>query len=350
MMDPGKIACSRCVLSLKAERPRARVRRRKSVEDILEEEGIRDFDEDITKMSRAELKGHFGARTTGRINLSLLIKNMIWQTLGKLRAGEMEPFTGNIRSFWYSHVKPVVSRAGALTASRHPDNVMTQMFVRLVMDLDLMRYREFGFSDENADFRRIGGKNGHVVLVAEKQGHFPLLKELHADYDVTVISLGGQPSLLSTEYFAGEMETARFELGQAYPLLTIVDYDPAGDIIAGSFIAQLEDLEFGEALRTDLVLPGHMSREQVRLNKYRLSRRKREKKKNEQWVAKTGGVDGKAYGLEADAMPPEQLTAVFDREVERYLKLGVKEVKRRRLKQELIEVLEKKILQKLATG
>ena len=352
MLDPGKILCSDCILSLKAHRSGVRpvARRDRRVQDVLAEEGVREFEEDITRMSRAELREHFGARTTGRINLSLLCKNLIWQTLGRLRRGERETFRGNIRSYWYSHVKPVLARAGGLRSGSDPYGVMIDVFVLFVLDLDAMRYREFGFSDERENDRIIGAKNGHIIVAAEKRGHFPFLKELYEEFDVTVVALGGHPSLLSTEYFAGEMEAAGFELGGAFPLLTLVDYDPAGWSIVETFIEQLQDLGFGEAVQADLVLPIFMEKEQIRLNKYRLSRRKSEKTKNEKWIAKSGGLEGKAYGLEADAMPPEQLREVFVREVEQYLNLGVEQIRRRRLKKELIEVLQKKILARLATG
>lgn len=318
------------------------------LEEVLEAEGIQRFEEDIRLMSGAKLKELFGAKTTGRINLSLLIKNMIWQVYERIQAGEQEVFEGNIRSFWYSHVKPVLSRAGGLRSGSDPYGVMIDVFVHLVLELDLLRYREFGFFDEREGDRLIGGANGHILVAAEKRGHFPFLKRLHDDFDVTVISLGGQPSLLSTEYFAGEMEAAGFELGSRFPLLCIVDFDPSGWLIVDSFLAQLEDLGFGQAEVDFLVLPEFMGKEQIQLNKYRLSRKKSEKTKNEKWVAKSGGVDGKLYGLEADAMGANQLRGLFRSKVDEYLKLGMEEVRRRRQQRKLIQVLERKILEILS--
>ena len=353
MMEPRRLQQKPCTLSLRRSRRAlaqgfAARRLLPDLEEVLEAEGIERFEEDIRLMGKARLKELFGAKTTGRINLSLLIKNMVWQVLEKLRAGLQQPFEGNVRSFWYSHVKPTLSRAGGLRADSDPYGVMIDVFVRLVLELDLMRYREFGFFDEREEDRLIGGANGHIIVAAEKRGHFPFLKRLHEDFDVTVISLGGQPSLLSTEYFAGEMEAAGFELGSRFPLLCIVDFDPSGWLIVDSFLTQLEDLGFGEAEVEFLVLPEFMGKEQIQLNKYRLSRKKSEKTKNEKWVARSGGVNGTLYGLEADAMEPGQLREQFRKKVDEYLKLGMEEVRRRRQKRALIEVLEKKILEKLS--
>jgi hypothetical protein len=186
--------------------------------------------------------------------------------------------------------------------------------------------------------------------VAEKRGHFPLLKQISEDFDVTVFSLGGQPGLLSTEYFVDELKAAGIELGQDFPLLTIVDYDPAGDSIVRTFVRQLQELGVGSVLRTDLVGPKNMTASQVELNKFRLSRAKSERKKIAKWLAETGGVNKTPYGLEADAMPEAQLLEVFEREVSVFLKLGVAEVKRRRQKKRVSKAIQRLILRKLGLG
>jgi hypothetical protein len=329
---------------------RARALGPSEVEEALKKEGIRHFDEEISRMSRERLRELFGAKTTGRINLSLLIKNLIWQAHEGLQAGTVPSFKGNIRSFWYSPVKPVLSRAEALKAKSDPYGVMIDMFVRLVMTRRLLRYRTFGFSDEGQTDRIIGAKNRHILLIAEKRGHFGLLKEIAADFDVTVLSLGGQPSVLSAEYFVEELKAAGVDLWQDFPLLTYVDYDPSGESIVQSFIRQLKAFGVKGLLRTDLVVPRNLTEEQVELNKYALSRRKSERKEIQAWLAQTGGIGGKPYGLEADAMGPAQMVEVFAREVAVYLKLGVEEVKRRREKKRLSRALQRLILRKLGLG
>lgn len=320
------------------------------LEKVLKAEGIRHFDEPLPEMSKERIKELFGAKSSGRINLSLFIKNSIWQAWERIQAGSLPVFKGNIRSFWYAMLKPALSRADALTVKNDPYQVMIDMFVRLVMGRHVLRYRWFGFTDEAAGDRVIGGKNRHILVVAEKRGHFPLLKQIAEDFDVTVFSLGGQPSLLSTEYFVDELKAAGVELGQDLALLTIVDYDPAGDIIARSFMRQMKEFGAASLIRTDLVRPQNMTAQQVALNKFRLSRAKSERKKIAWWVAQFGGVDGSPYGLEADAMPEAQMLEVFEREVSVYLKLGVEEVKRRREKKHVSKAIQRLILRKLGLG
>lgn len=318
------------------------------VKKVLETEKIREFSRPIIEMGREELHKHFGWKTTSGLNVSLLIKNVIWQVHQGIVAGQERPFTGNIRSMWYSHIKPTLARAGALSGSVDPYQVLINMFVRLVMVRNLLSYRAFGFADENRELRQVGEKNGHILLVAEKRGHYALLQKIAEDYDVTVISLGGQPSLLSTENFVRELEGAGLGLEGEYAVLTFVDYDPSGDSIVETFLRQLEEFGVKKPERTDLVKPQNVSEAQVRLNKFRLPRTKRERQKNARWVAKTGGIGGELYGMEADVMGEAQMRELFSREVERHLKLGVVEVRRRRLKKELVRLLRLKLVQKAA--
>lgn len=317
---------------------------------VLSAEGIKHFDAPIVKMSRKDLRKYFGAKSTGRINLSLLIKNIIWQVHEGLVAGELLQFEGNIRSFWYVYVKPTLSRAGALRDGQTPYKVVIDMFVRLVMARHLLNYRDFGFEDERKQDRKIGDKNAHVLVVAEKRGHFPLLTRITEAFDVTVVSLGGMPSLLSSEYFVEELSASGVALDQDFPLLTVVDYDPAGDAIVRTFMRQMKELGVQRLVRTDLVKPANMTADQVRLNKYRLSRKKHQRKKIARWMGLTEGIDRKPYGLEADAMPAAQLMEVFEREVAVYLKLGVLAVRRRRQKARLSRLLKGMILKKLGLG
>ena len=76
----------------------------------------------------------------------------------------------------------------------------------------------------------------------------------------------------------------------------------------------------GEITRVDLAHPSRMSEDRVRLHKYHLSSAS---EKNKNWARKTGSLSDYGYrtiyGLEADAMTWEELTAVFDQEASPYL-------------------------------
>lgn len=96
------------------------------VKNILEKEGIQNFKKDIFLMNRRELRKYFSFKTKKRkINSTKLIKNLIWQTYTWIQDGRMEPIEGNLRSFWYVRVKPVLSRLGfnVVTGRRYTEKV-----------------------------------------------------------------------------------------------------------------------------------------------------------------------------------------------------------------------------------
>ena len=316
----------------------------------LERLKIREFEDSIFEMSFDELNHHFSFGT-GALNTSMLIKNLIWQDHRKIQAGELESIFGNVRSYWYARLKPVLSRAHAPNyADKY--HMMGSLLAALVVRERLFDYSDFGFVDDNRHNRALGIDNRHILCVAEKTGHMPLLEQLKRDFEVTVIALGGQPSALASEYLLRDLQESGFAPAEPTPLFTIVDYDPTGDSIVRSFIWQLQALGFpGEFIRVDLAHPSRMTPDQIRLNKYRLSERKSERKKNRQWAARTRGLEpyghGVFYGLEADAMTWTQLLEAFDREVAGYLEVPKQAIVLRRLKHELVDVLMKVLFARL---
>jgi hypothetical protein len=64
---------------------------------VLEAANIRHFDKDIRKMTRAELAEYFGAKSSGRILLVPLIKNIIWQAYERIKAKQERPIVGNMQ-------------------------------------------------------------------------------------------------------------------------------------------------------------------------------------------------------------------------------------------------------------
>ena len=81
-------------------------------------EGIADYTQDLRQLSAAELRRLFAFASSGKINATRVIKNLIWQAYTAIRAGQRPPIAGNLRSFWYTDVKPVLSRLGVPVEGR----------------------------------------------------------------------------------------------------------------------------------------------------------------------------------------------------------------------------------------
>lgn len=272
---------------------------------VLEAEDIRRFDKDIRRMSQAELVEHFGARSSGRVLITQLIKNIIWQAYERIKVGSESSITGNIRTFWYLWVKPVLAHLeDQADPKTDPYDLMVRSFAELVLDRKLFRYSDFDFTDENWENRRIGKTRPEVLVFAEKTGWIRFLRELHEEFDVSILALGGAPSALTSEYTSRDI-LAAVKGKPTIQLIGIVDYDPAGDIIANAFKHQLESTGLPNTSLRTLIHPKHYTDEEIKIFRFPLP--KNEKAKLQGWLNKTGGIDGKPYGLESESIPREHL-------------------------------------------
>jgi hypothetical protein len=267
------------------------------VKKILEKEGIREFKEDIRQMSRRELRQTFSFKTNGSLNVTLLMKNLVWQAFTWIQDGRMEPVEGNIRSFWYMNVKPVLSRLGFKISGDRYTAKLYDVFVEMTTVHRLFRYGDFGFIDERAYARAIGKNNGNFILFVEKDGLFSVVKGVAEANGTTAISLGGFPSYLTTEYLVRSM-AGQGLLRSPVRLVSVVDYDPSGYWIEREFIEQLENYQVKVASVYSVVIPSVLPEELVLACRYKLKQDSR----TSNWLKVTGGISGQAYGLEADAL------------------------------------------------
>lgn len=308
--------------------------------EILKQLGIKSYKTDLLKWSKADLLAEFGrGKKPKNINKSLFIKNVIWQTFEKLKAG-VKPFDiGNIRSFWY-YIKDTMDRVGA-NKKGDPYNTVSDMFVTLVR-AGLFQYKDFGFEDDDKGNRWLGGTFSHIILFAEKTSYTDLLREINQDFDITTIAAGGQASCLSIEYFVRELKESGVDLGREFNVFSVVDFDPAGDIIVNKFVenAQANGIKnfrifpgkFSKFNRKDLVIPENMTKEQ-KARVFRLPLKIRQSGQAAAWANITGGVDGKKspmWGIETIVMPKAQLREVFEKELAEVVTIDPEPIAKRR--------------------
>lgn len=275
----------------------------KTPRPVADQNGLFHFDTDLRSMSRAELAHWFASRESGRIILQPLIKNVIWQAYERIRAGIEPPVHGNLRTFWYRWVKVVLAHiADDDRAQTDPYDVMISLFVELAMDRRLFRYADFDLTDENWENRRIGTARPHVLVFAEKAGWIRFLREIHDELGTSILALGGSPSALTSEYTARDIRAATTA---PVRLVGIVDYDPAGDIIANSFRAQLETVGLAVADLQTVIRPAHYTADELRMFKFPIPRK--QETKTAKWLARTGGIDGQPFGLESESMPTDRV-------------------------------------------
>ena len=169
--------------------------------------------------------------------------------------------------------------------------------------------------DDNKHRKVIGG-NYHIIVFAEKEGQFPFLMRLHEKYGVTVISLGGLPSLLSVEYFVDDMKAKGIDIRQKFYLFSLVDYDPSGWMIRDTLINNLKFYGIKTVETFDLVKLDLLTEEELEKRKYPLPGHINWKTKNENWLKASGGINGELYGLETEALHPQHIENLLQEKIE----------------------------------
>ena len=326
--------------------------------EILKKLGIKHYDKNILKMAKPELLKNFG-KSAKTLNKSLFIKNVIWQTFEKLQAGETPFDIGNLRSFWY-YIKDTMHKAGA--AKGDPYLIVSEMFM-LMVKAGLFKYSDFGFDDDDKGNRWHARRHPQIILFAEKTAYNDLMQEVNRDFDITTICTGGQSSYLSIEYFVDELRRRGVDLAARFYIFSIVDFDPAGDIIATRFVENLQDNgikniavfpgEFYKHFRRkDIVIPANMTKEQ-RKKVYILPLKVRKSGLAARWAAKTGGVNGKKgimHGIETIVMNKAQIMKIFLEELSSIISIDFEQIAKYRQMETLRDQMQAFALKKLQLG
>ena len=298
---------------------------------IILRENLRDFEKDLRLTPSEDLRRLF-SDGTGQLVITQLIGNIAWQAFNWIRDGKLGPVDGNLRSFWYSHIKPVLGRVLPAVNEGHY-GAMSGVFAKYVGDYHLFRYADFGFVEDGDSPRQIGSKHPQIVVFAEKKGHWRTLQKLTEQVGCSVISLGGQPSLMTTEYFAADLVKAT-TLDQTIHLVSDVDYDPSGQIIAESFRDQLRQMGVKQTTMRHLVMPANFTPEELKYFQYPVANESpSDRTKVKQWLnpdrrrfpeREPGGIPDEQgvrqpMGLESDALPRDRLISLALAEVQKLI-------------------------------
>jgi hypothetical protein len=182
---------------------------------------------------------------------------------------------------------------------------MLDIFAKLVAKQRLFRYSELDLADENFQNRRLGQTLPNVLVFAEKVGFFRLLLRVHRRWSVSIMALGGTPSLLSTQFFVEELSSSK-----PMTLIAICDWDPAGWDILHAQKRQLEDEGIEVRDLHNLIVPDLFTQRQKHL--FRFPVPKRQRSRNQRWLSETGGLDGELFGIESDALDRDLLEQLID--------------------------------------
>ncbi len=301
-----------------------------SLKARLRKSGIRHYDLLIHDQPKDWLLRTFASRSKKNypINISKLMRNIVWQLRERILSKEKPPLRELLRTFWYLYIKPTLSRAGALSNETDQYAQLISNIVFMVKDADLMEYKDIGFRDDNQANRRLGG-NANIILFSEKLGHQDFLSDIANKYNVSIVALGGQPSVLNVEYFVDTMRAAGVNLKRSFYLFSIVDYDPSGWIIRDAFVDDLRFYGISHTQVIDLVNPDILSSDEVKLARFEIPENETMRVKNKDWLKEVhkrnyknqihleeqnpGGTT--LFGLEGEAVSSQRLSDKLDQEM-----------------------------------
>jgi hypothetical protein len=291
---------------------------------------IRHFDELIHDQPKEWLIKNFSQGATDYpVNVSLLFRNIIWQARERIIKKEKPPLKELIRTFWYMYIKPTLSRVGALSHETDQYAQLIDTIVFMVKDWRLMEYKDIGFRDDKKSNRKVG-YNANIILFAEKAGHQDFLDEILDQYQVSILALGGQPSVLNVEYFVDDLKKQKIDIRRSFYLFSIVDYDTSGWIIRDAFVDDLRHYGVRHTQVIDLIHPDMLTPEEVKLAKYRIRDTEATHAKNLAWLKEVHKRDYKnqqyleeetksgkkiIYGLESESVSGKRLITALEEQM-----------------------------------
>lgn len=308
-----------------------------SLRDRLRQADIKHFDKLIHDQPKKWLIKNFSQKADEYpVNTAMLMRNIIWQMRERILAGKKPPYRELIRTFWYSYIKPTLARADSLSQKRDQYKDLVRELTHMVTKYRLMEYEDIGFRDDKKGQRMVGG-SANIILFSEKAGHQEFLLETADKYGVSALALGGQPSLLNTEYFVDDLKKHKVNLRRSFYLFSIVDYDPSGWIIRDAFIDNLKFYGISKVRVIELVHPDMLKPREVKISRYPIKPSKNMEAKNKKWLKqvhkrkyknqryleeerisiKNGKTKTKhiLYGLEAESVSIKRLSTRLKKEM-----------------------------------
>jgi hypothetical protein len=289
---------------------------------------VRGFDQDLRTMTARQLRVEFRATSSGRVMAKPLVRNAVYQAASWAIEGKAPKISGNLRSLYYQWVKPIVAKLPELLKTRTDFYEETSEALELfVVKLQLFSYRDLDLVDERWENRFFtDGRNPHLLLFAEKNGFVQFLQETSKLYGLTAVALGGSPSHLSSEYLAAQLRQ-KLKVVEPLVLIGITDYDPAGADIARAFAQQLSRQGLQVKEQHELITPRAFVDQELTTLRYPVP--KKSPALVRRWLKATGGIGGKAFGLEADALPKARLSALVAQRLAPFLRKEMNSIRER---------------------
>lgn len=172
-----------------------------------------------------------------------MIRSIIWEAhrdLGTSYEG------GNVRHFWYSHLKYVIEDILKLGETSSVAGAINTAWANLV-DSGLITYEGMNIVSAKENVRRSFIRDSpfsNMLIAVEKENLFEEFQWIPELFNSTLITAGGQPSRSVSRSYArqlvGELQASGVDVDKDIFMCTISDLDPAGYYIQEAFKNQIE--------------------------------------------------------------------------------------------------------------
>lgn len=266
-------------------------------------------------------------------------------------------YNRSLRRFWYRTVKPVLSKLGKFTISDQSEEKIKKWDRKLsdcmadLVRMGAITYQDIRIVDESRQrrpsdniycstrietygYKAAEPKYPGVILCTEKDTTYNTIRDVAAFFGCSAISGAGQNSLGAMEDFIRNIVNQDGWDGELL-FMSLTDFDPSGYNIANTFMNQAGDLQdalnvsYGIRHKRIGIEPIQLTSDQIEKNKYvpkftGTGKTPQEKEasrraKMQKWIDDSGGIDGKPYGLELDALEPDDIRGLFIDEIEPYI-------------------------------
>jgi len=252
---------------------------------------------------------------------------------------------GNVRHFWYTHLKYVVEDILKLGETSSVAGAINTAWACLV-DSGLITYEGLNIVSAKENVRRSFIRDSpfnNILIAVEKENLFEEMEWIPELFNTTLITAGGQPSRSVSRSYAKqlveELQASGVDTDKDIYMCTISDLDPAGYYIQESFKNQIEKaLEYYGSdsvvhirrlfVKPEQVTPNLLQHKAMKCEDVGASNARAQKAENTKWdyfctqtrtaANPAGGLykidgDGKRYRakLELDAFP----MAIIERNV-----------------------------------
>lgn len=242
-----------------------------------------------------------------------LIANLAWQSVLSQRCyGESH------RSLYYTTVLPLLemARAPLFTVPESEREYLRYcgVLADLVMARRLFTFRDLGFQDMRPDLRGVGDRLPHVVLFVEKGTRDREVALLRETFGMSFVIGGGRSFIVGSEFLAEKLLPILD--GRPVIVLALVDFDPWGWIAADAFVAQLGRYGVATGDLRHLILPRRFTEQELRERCTPLPQTDATLRTVVRlWVARSGGIGGRALGISSDQLDGERLVAAVGEEL-----------------------------------